>query len=148
VRDRERQRDLLDPAGEGGRRIAAHLERQPDLGRDRGRDDLALGVLGDVADDRGQLARPWCERIDAGDLDATRDLPAVEMRDQAAARPQQGRLAAGGAAGEQDQLAGSKFERDVLKGGGPGAGIAVGEALHRKGRRQAGMRRELSHATS
>ena len=39
------------------RRFAAQLERQLDLGRDGGRDDLGLGLLGDVADD-ARPARP------------------------------------------------------------------------------------------
>ena len=36
-----------------GRRASPAAGR---LGRDGGRDDLGLGVLGDVADDRGELA--------------------------------------------------------------------------------------------
>ena len=43
--DRERQRHLLDRARPGGRRLAAHLERQLELGAHGGRDDLRLGVL-------------------------------------------------------------------------------------------------------
>ena len=55
-----------------GRRVPAHLQRQLDLGRHRGRDDLGLGVLGDVADDRGQLAGAGLDRVEAGDVDARR----------------------------------------------------------------------------
>ena len=104
VRDRQRQGDLLDRAGAGGGRVAAHLQRQLDLGRDRGRDDLGLGVLGDVADGGGELARAGGDRVDAGDRDLALDLAAVEVRDEAAGGAQQRRLAAGRAAGEQHEL--------------------------------------------
>ena len=104
VRDRQRQRDLLDGAGAGGRRLAAQLERQLDLGGDGGRDDLGLRVLGDVADG-GQLGRPVLAGVEAGDLDLPLDLAAVEVRDEAAGGAQQRRLAGARAAGEDDELA-------------------------------------------
>ena len=116
VGDREGQGDLLDRSGarRGGR--SAHLQRQADLGRDRGRDDLGLGVLGDVADHGGQPAGSGGERVDAGDLDGALDLTAVEVGHEPAGGAQQRRLAAGRAAGEQDELAGADLERDVAQG--------------------------------
>ncbi len=104
VRDGEGEGHLLDRAGAGGGRVAAHLQGQLDLGGDRGRDDLGLGVLGDVADDARQLARARLDRVEAGDLDGPVDLAAVEVRDEAAGGAQQGRLAAGRAPGEHDEL--------------------------------------------
>ena len=99
-------------------RVAAHLQRQLDLRRDRGRDDLGLGVLGDVADRGGQLAGAARYRVDAGDLDAALDLAAVEVRDEAAGGSEEGRLAAGGAAGQEDELAGGQVERSTLRRAG------------------------------
>ena len=96
--------------------VAAHLQRQADLGGDRGRDDLGLGVLGDVADDGGQPAGAGGERVDPGDLDPALDLAAVEVGHEAAGGAQQGRLAAGRAAGEEDELAGADLERDLAQG--------------------------------
>ena len=48
--------------------------------------------------------------------DPALDLAAVEVRDEAAGGAQQGRLAAGGAAGEQRELAGAELEGDVAQG--------------------------------
>ena len=94
VRDRQRERDLLDRARARGRRLAAHLQRQLDLRRDRGRDDLGLGVLGDEPTAPPSSAGPVLAGVEAGDLDRARDLAAVEVRDEAAGGAQQGRLAA------------------------------------------------------
>ena len=115
VRDGERQRHLLDGAGAGGRRVAAHLQRQGDLGGDGGRDDLRLRVLGDVADDRGELAGAGGDRIDARDLDAALDLAAVEVRHQPAGGAQQGRLARRRAPRQHSELARRKGQRDVAQ---------------------------------
>ena len=90
VRDRQGEGDLLDGAGAGGGGVAAHLQRQLDLGRDRGRDDLGLGVLGDVADGGGQLARAGGERVDAGDA-----TPRPRSRRRGSAGPGRRRRAAG-----------------------------------------------------
>ena len=87
------------------RRVAAQLQRQRDLGADGGRDDLGLGVLGDVADAAGELARAGVARVEAGDLDPPGDLAAVEVRHEAAGGAQQRRLARARAAGEDDELA-------------------------------------------
>jgi len=104
------QGDLLDRPGARGRWISPHLKRQLDLGRNGGRDDLGLGVLGDVADDRGQLSRSGGDRVDSGHLDPAVDLSTVEVRDEAAGSAEQRRLARGGAAGEEGELAGGKSE--------------------------------------
>src|SRR5207342_676124 len=116
VRYGEGEGDLLDRAGAGAGPVAAHLQRQLDLGGDGGGDDLRLGVLGEVTDGAGQLARPGGEGVDAGDLDPALDLAAVEVRDEAAGGAQQGRLAASRATGEEDEFAGGELERDVPQG--------------------------------
>ena len=112
---------------------------------DRGRDHLGLGVLSDVADVGGELAGAGGEGVDAGHLDPAVDLAAVEVRDQAAGGAQQGRLAAGGAAGEEDQLSGADLERDVAQGRAGGVRVGVGEALDRERRRRPRSAGQLRH---
>jgi hypothetical protein len=110
VRNGEGEGDLLDRTGAGGRGVAAHLQRQLDLSRDGGRDDLGLGVLSDVADHSRELSRAGSYRVDAGHLDPPPELAAVEMRDEAAGGAEEGRLAGGGAAGEEGELARRQIE--------------------------------------
>ena len=60
----------------------------------------------------------------------------MEVRDEAAGGPQQGRLAAARAPGEDDQLAGADLERDVGEGVAPGVRVGVADAVQgqRRGR--------------
>ena len=149
VRDREGQGDLLDRAGAGGGRVAAHLQRQPDLGRDRGRDDLGLGVLGEVADDRGQLAGAGGDRVDAGDLDPALDLAAVEVRARGRRRRAAGstcRRPSGRRAGRTRRRR-PRARRSARAGAG-GVRVAVGEAgdrERRRRRRESAPEQRLSH---
>ncbi len=113
VRDRQGEGHLLDRPGAVAGGVAAHLQRQLDLGGDGGRDDLGLGVLGDVADEGRQLRRTGLDRVEAGDVDRAGDLAAVEVRDEPAGRFQEGRLARGRAPGEQRELARSDLQRDA-----------------------------------
>ena len=146
VRDGEGEGDLLDRAGAGRGWVAAHLQRQADLGRDRGRDDLGLGVLGDVADGRGQLAGAGGDRVDAGRRDPTLDLAAVEVR----ARGRR-RRAAGSTCRRPSARRGGRTRRGRprarrRRGRGPArARIGVGEALDRESGRRARRCGELSH---
>ena len=89
VRDRQRQRHLLDRPGAVAGGVAAHLQRQLDLGGDGGRDDLRLGVLGDVADRRGELPRPGVDRVEPGHR-----RPAPRPRRRGSAGPGRRRRAA------------------------------------------------------
>jgi len=105
VGDGEGQGDLLDRSSAGSRWVAAHLQRELYLrGNCRG-DDLGLGILGDVADHGGQLPRSSGDRVGTHHLDPALDLAAVEVRDEAAGGTKEGRLARGGAAGEEGELA-------------------------------------------
>ena len=90
VRDGEGEGYLLDAAGTRGWGIAAHLKWQLDLGFNRGRDDLGLGILSHVADHGRQLAWTGLDRILPGDLDLAGDLSAMEMRDEATGSAQEG----------------------------------------------------------
>ena len=115
VRDREGKRYLLHSAGTRSLRVPAHLQGQLDLGGDGGRDDLGLGVLGDVADGGGQLSRAAGDRVEARYLDAALDLAAVEVRHEAAGGAQQGRLAAGRAPRQHGELPRRQRQRDVAE---------------------------------
>ncbi len=134
VWDRQGQGDLLDGAGAGGGVVSPHLQRQLDLGGDGGRDDLGLGILGDVADDRRQLSRPRLDRVEVGDGDGAFDLTAVEVRDEAAGGFEQGRLAGGGAAGEEDELAWCDLQGDAGEGGARGSRVGVAQTPRSRGR--------------
>jgi hypothetical protein len=76
---------------------------------------LGLRILGDVADRGGQLARAGGDRVDAGDVDAALDLAAVEVGDEATGGAEQGRLAAGRAAGQQSKFASRQREGDIAQ---------------------------------
>ena len=146
VRDCQRQRHLLDRPGAIRRRIAAQLERQLQLGRDRGRDDLRLRILGDIADRGGELAGTGAERIEAGDRHRALDLAAVEVGHEAAGRFQQRRLARGRAPGEQGELARRDRYRNLAQRRSLGVRVGVAEPLDRQGRRRAAADRQLRHA--
>ena len=103
------------------RGLAAQLERQLELGADRGRDDLRLGLLGDEADRAGELGRAVLADVEARDLELARDLAAVEVRDQPAAGAQQRRLARARAAGEHDELARARARGRARASAGRGA---------------------------
>src|SRR5258705_2992461 len=80
MRDRQSECHLLDRPSPGAWIVASHLQRQLDLRRDGGRDDLGLGVLGDVANSSRKLSRAGGESVDAGHLQPTVDLATVEDR--------------------------------------------------------------------
>src|SRR5262249_14633927 len=89
-------------------------QRQLDLGGDRGRDDLGLWVLREVADRGGKLSGAGGDRVHAGDLDPARDLTAVEVRDEPTGGAEEGGRATGGAArgeGERGALRGCATRR-------------------------------------
>ncbi len=146
VGDGEGEGDLLDGAGARGRGVAAHLQRQLDLRRNGGRDDLGLGVLGHVADRGRQLTWSGGDRVEPGDVDLAGDLPAVEVRDEAAGSAQEGRLARGGATGEDGELAGVEVEGDIEQSLVLGVWVAVGEPLDREGGGGRRRARQLRHA--
>src|SRR5262249_24903912 len=131
IRNRERQGDLLDRPGPRRRRLAAELEWQLDLRPDRSRDDLGLGVLGDVTERGREHARPGLDRVEAADLDPPGDCAAMEMRDEAAGRSQERRLAAPRASGEDDELTGADSQRDVLESATAAVRIGVADGLER-----------------
>jgi hypothetical protein len=113
VRDGESESYLLDGSCARSRRISPHLERELNLRCHSRGYDLGLRVLSYVADYGCQLTGAGGDRVDAGCLDPALDLAPVEVRDQAAGGAEEGRLAAGGAAGEEGELAGGQVERDV-----------------------------------
>jgi hypothetical protein len=104
--DPEGERDLLDPPGHRGGPQAAVLEREGELRADRAEDGLGLGILQQGAGHRGELRGTVLARVQAADDDAAAELPAVEVRHQAAERAQQRALAAGRRAGHHDELPG------------------------------------------
>ncbi len=129
VGDAERERDLLDAAGDRGGAEAAVLERERELGTHRAHDDLGLGVLEQRPGDRGERARPVLARVEPADDDAPGGPPAVEVRHEPAGGAQQRRLARGREPGEHDELARLDGERHVAQRGPLGAGVRVREAL-------------------
>jgi hypothetical protein len=127
--DRERQGDLLDGPSPRGRPDAAQLERQLDLGSHRGADHLGLGLLGDQAHHLGELGRAVRRGVEAGDLDLPLDGSAMEVRHEAARRPQQRRLARPGPAGHHDELTGFDPQSDCAERVAAGLGVPVGETV-------------------
>ena len=85
--DAQRERDLLDPARDGDRAVAAVLERERQLRADRAHDDLRLRILEQRADVARERRRPVRAQVHAADLRASVEAAAVEVRNQAATRP-------------------------------------------------------------
>ena len=127
--------------------VAAHLQRQLDLGGDRRRDDLGLGVLGDVADRGCQLARAGRDRVDAGDLD-----PARRSRRRGSAGRGRRRRAAASTCRRPSARRGRRTRRRRARGrrraraSRPRVRVGVGEAVDRERRGGAGRSRRLRHA--
>ena len=108
--DAERQRHLLHAARHAGRWLASVLERQRDLGMHAAHDHLCLGVLQQRAAGGCQVARPMFADAQARHTQLAGGLAAVEVRDEPARRPQQGRLARAGLAAYEAKLA--RLERE------------------------------------
>src|SRR6202035_2950163 len=73
-------------------------------------------------------------RVQPGERDATREAPAMEVRDEATGRAQQGRLAVAREARQQAELPGADLDADVAEGGPLDTGVAVADALERQQR--------------
>ena len=94
VGDAQRQRGLLDrrarpTAGDRPR----FSRRQGELGANRAHDHLGLGILKHRARQRADRRRPVLAGVQPADGDAPGEVPAMEMRHQAACGAQQRRLA-------------------------------------------------------
>ena len=113
--DPERERRLLHPARDRGRREPAVLERERELRAHRAHQHLRLGVLQQRARDRGQLARAVLARVEPGAAQPAGEHAAVEVRHQPAGGAQQRRLARARAAGDDDELARLDGQRDVAQ---------------------------------
>ena len=138
MRHAEGQRGLLHRSRHGGRRLAAMLERQLQLGAHAAHHHLALGFLEDRAAHRGQLARPVLAHVEPGHLELPARLAAVEVRHEPAERPQQRRLAGARHPGQHGEGPRLELERDVAERGTAVAlGVGVAEA--------AGTRDRISH---
>ncbi len=79
VRDPQRQRSLLDPAGNRRGRLAAILERKRQLGADGPHHNLRLGVLEQRPDHYREVAGPVLARIDSRDDRPTGERAAMEV---------------------------------------------------------------------
>ena len=106
VCDPERERHLLDAARDGGRLVAEVLERERQLGAHRAHHDLGLGVLQHGAGDRAELGRAMVAGVEPVDEHASGELATVEVRDEAAGRAQERRLARPRQSGDDHELAG------------------------------------------
>ena len=133
--DAERERDLLDAARDRGGAVAAALERERELGAHRAHHQLRLGVLEEHAGERAEARRPVLAGVEAGERDATGEMPAVEVRHEAAGGPQQRRLAVAGEAREQAELARLDLDADVLERRRGDAGVGVADLLEAQQRR-------------
>ena len=129
VVDAERERDLLDSAGDRAGPMPAALERQRELRAHRAHHELALGVLEERARERPQARGPVLAGVQAGELHAPREAPAVKVRHQATGGAQQRRLAMPGEAREHAELARAHLEAQVLERRALGAGVAVGDLV-------------------
>jgi hypothetical protein len=87
--DGQRERRLLHPARHYGGRQPAVLQPERQLGADRARDDLALGILEQRPDRLSQLAGAVIARVHARDRRPPGERAAVKVRNQAADRAQQ-----------------------------------------------------------
>ena len=127
--DAQRERDLLHPARDGARAVAAAFQRQGELRAHGARHELGLGVLEQGARDGAELGGPVLAGVHAGERHRAGEAPAVEVRDQPAGGAQQRRLAVAGEPREQAQLAGLDLEADVLERGLLDVRVAVGDAV-------------------
>ena len=101
------------------------LEPEGDLADDAREDDLFLRVLEDAGHRPGELGRAHGPRVEAGDLDAPFEAPAVKVRNEPCEGAQQRRLARAGWTEHGDDLARFDLQGDVAKR--RGAGLRVGE---------------------
>ena len=109
--------------------LAAVLQRQRDLGPHPAHHDLRLGVLEDRPADGGQLGRTVLAQVQAADGQPPARVPAVEVRHQAAQRPQQRRLARPRQAGKHGERALVELQVDEGERVDVAAAVAVAEAL-------------------
>ena len=128
-RDPERQRGLLHPARDRGRRQPLVLEREGQLGAHRAHHDLGLGVLEQRPGHGGERRRVVRARVEPADLEPAGELAAMEVRHEPAGRAQQRRLARAARAGQDDELAGRDVEVDVAQRGSGRARVAVRDAF-------------------
>jgi len=101
------------------------LEPERDLREHAREDDLLLGVLEDAGHRPGELGRPHCSRVEAGNLDAPFEAAAVKVRHEPRKCAQQRRLARAGRAEHGDDLACFDLQGDLAKR--RGAGLRVGK---------------------
>ena len=109
----------LDLAG----RSADILQPESDLVEDPGEDDLVLGVLEERGDGSRQAGRPVSPRVQAGDLDAAGEAPAMEVRDESREGAKQCRLPGPGGAEHQGDLSRDQVRGHVAKSHGLGAPV-------------------------
>ena len=129
VRHPEGQGGLLHRSRDGAGRLAPLLQGQLELGPDTAHHHLGLGLLEDRSAHPGELAGPVLAHIEPADPQLSRNFAAVEVRDEAAERPQQRRLARAGGTGEHREGARLELEADVTQRRPGGLGIAVAEGV-------------------
>ena len=93
VRDPQRERRLLDAAGDGTAGLSAILERERQLGSHRSHHNLGFRVLEQRPDLCSQLAGTMLSRVESRDVHRARERAAVKVRDEPAGGTQHRRLA-------------------------------------------------------
>ncbi len=129
VGDPQRQRGLLDAAGDRGGGKALVLEREGQLGAHRAHHDLRLGILQQRPRDGREIAGAVVARVQAADDDPADGGTPVEVRHEAAGGPQDRGLPRCREAGQDDELAGLDLQADLAQGGSVRVRIRVAEAL-------------------
>ena len=115
VRDSERVEGACDTARDLGGGDAAVLEAERDLALDVLADDLLVGILEHERRRARELGRTRDARVEAAHDDASRERPAVEMRDERPERAQEGRLPRTGRAENEHDLAWLDLESDGVQ---------------------------------
>ena len=128
VGDAEQVEGLLDASPHGVGRQAELLHAVGELLLDRVGDETRGGVLADVPDVVGPLARRGADDARAVEEHVAGEAPARESRDEAADDAEQRRLARAGRSGDEHELALVDGEVDVVEHGGVVVGPHVGQA--------------------
>ena len=115
VRDAERVEHLLDPPAHRLLGEAEVLEHEREVALDVVDDELRLRVLGDEADDVGELARMVRSGRAAEHHDVAAEPAAARVRHEPVRRAQQRALARARRADHEQELAGRDLEVDVAE---------------------------------
>ena len=111
------------------RRSPDVLQAERNLVEDPREDDLVLRILEHRRDRAGQASRAVPPRVESRDLDAAREAAAVEVRDQAGERAEEGRLPGARTPEHQRDLSRDQVRGHVPKRWCRGAGVREGNLL-------------------